>query len=166
MKLDKNKKVLFLIGMNQNLEQRLQQATNFDPNNVLILSSYGPEISHPYSDVMRDIIIAVYQEKVEEIFVVGTTENVEDRVDKQKLLNKIYDNERVKENIQTIESLFQNYMPEFPTGSVSDWLAGSETVAEGIQKSVNIIRQHPLIPSHVKVHGLFMNSEKEQVVEV
>ncbi|WP_026679397.1 hypothetical protein [Fictibacillus gelatini] len=166
MKLDKNKKVLFLIGMNQNLEQRLQQATNFDPNNVLILSSYGPEISHPYSDVMRDIIIAVYQEKVEEIFVVGTTENVEDRVDKQKLLNKIYDSERVKENIQTIESLFQNYMPEFPNGSVNDWLAGSETVAEGIQKSVNIIRQHPLIPSHVKVHGLFMNSEKEQVVEV
>lgn len=166
MYLDENKKALFVIGMDQKLEQLLQQATNIHPKNMLVLSSFGPVISHPYSDLMRDIIIAIYQENIEEVFVVGTTEDQGNTVDKQNLLNKICDSERVKKNIQTFDYLFQNCMQEFPNVSVSDWLEGSKTVAEGIQKSVNIIRHHPLIPSHVKVHGLFMNREKEQLVEV
>jgi len=166
MYLDENKKVLFVIGMDQTLEQLLQQVTNIHPKNMVILNSFGPVISHPYSDLMRDIIIAIYQENIEEIFVVGTTESQENTVGKQNLLKKIYESERVKEKIQTLEYLFQNCMPEFPNVSVSDWLEGSKTVTEGIEKSVNIIRHHPLIPSHVKVHGLFMNREEGKLVEV
>ncbi|MGG2093467.1 carbonic anhydrase [Bacillus sp. S13(2024)] len=166
MYLDENKKVLFVTEMDQKLEQLLQQVTNIHPKNMLILNNCGPVISHPYSDVMRDIIIAVYHENIEEIFIVGTTESQEDTVDKQNLLNKIYKSERVNKEIQTLDYLFQNCMPEFPNVNVSDWLEGSETVARGIQKSVNIIRHHPLIPSHVKVHSLVMNREKGSLVEV
>ncbi|MFX3623743.1 MAG: carbonic anhydrase [Ectobacillus sp.] len=166
MYLDENKKVLFVTRMDQKLEQLLQQVTNIHPKNMLILNSFGPVISHPYSDLMRDIIIAIYQENVEEIFIVGTTEGQENTVDKQNLLNKIYESERVKEKMQTLDYLFQNCMPEFPNVSVSDWLEGSKTVVEGIQKSVDIIRHHPLIPSHVKVRSLFINRKKGNLVEV
>ncbi|TCS84007.1 hypothetical protein [Tepidibacillus fermentans] len=106
---------------------------------------------------MRDIIIAVYQENVEEIFVVGTKDGQKNTVDIQDLLNKIYEKDGLKEKIQTLDYLFKNSMPEFPGGNLSEWLEGSKTLTEGIQNSVNIIRDHPLMPSHVKVHGLFVN---------
>jgi hypothetical protein len=40
MYLDENKKVLFVIGMEHKLERLVQQATNIDPKNMLILKSY------------------------------------------------------------------------------------------------------------------------------
>jgi carbonic anhydrase len=166
MYFDENKIVLFVIGMEHKLEGLLQQATNIDPENMLVLKIYGPVISQPYGDLMRDIIVAVYQENAEEIFIVGTKDSQENTVDIQDLLNKICKREGLKGQIQTLDYLFQNCIPEFPGGNVSEWLEGSKTVTEGIQKSVNIIRHHPFIPSHVKVHGLYMNRENGKLTEI
>ena len=38
---------------------------------MLTIHSYDSVIVHPYGDIMRSIIIAIYQENVKEIFVVG-----------------------------------------------------------------------------------------------
>lgn len=166
MYVDADKKVLFVTGLENELEPLLQQATEIHPENMLILKSFGPEISQPYGDLMRDIIIAVYEEKVEEIFIVGTRDSMENTVDIEGLCNKMYEREGLKEKIQTIDYLFQNCMPEFPNGNVNDWLEGSKTVTEAIQKSVNMIRQHPLIPSHVKVHGVFISRKNGELTEI
>lgn len=166
MYLDENKKVLFVIGMECELERLLHQAIHIYPENMLILKTVGPVISHPYGDLMRNIIIAVYQENVEEIFVVGTKDGQKNTVDIQDLLDKIYEREGLKEKIQTLEYLFRNGIPEFPGGNLSKWLEGSKTLTEGIQNSVNIIRHHPLMPSHVKVHGLFVDKMNGKLSEI
>ena len=72
--MDEKKKVLFVIGMDHKLEHLIKQNTNINPENIMVLQRYEPVIS-PFGDLMRDIIIAVYQENVEEIFVVATKDN-------------------------------------------------------------------------------------------
>ena len=67
------KKTLFITDMKSGLEPILQEETNVQPENMLMIQSYGPIISHPFGEIMRSIILAIYQENVEEIFVVGTT---------------------------------------------------------------------------------------------
>jgi len=162
MYLDEHKKALFLVGMDENIEQLLQQTTNIPSKNMFIINSYGPVISHPYGDIMRDIIIAIYEENIEDIFVVGSTSNRENTINNEELLKKI----NKVNNIQSLDYLFQHCMPEFHSNSLKYWLEGEKSVKEGIQKSVDIIRRHPLLPSHVKVHGYVMDKNKGELVEV
>lgn len=161
-----NKKALFVIGMEDNMEHLLQQAVNIHPNNMLILQIDGPVISQHFSDVMRAIMIAVYEEKVKEIFVFGKKDDSVNKAERQELLKKIYGNEELKEKLRTINYLFEHCTPEFPGIKLSEWLEGSKTSTEGIQKSVKMIRQHPLMPSDVQVHGLLIDKMGGKVSEI
>ena len=163
MSRDEKKKVLFVIGMEQKLERFIKGETNVNPENVLILQTYQPVVSHPFDDLMRDIIIAVYQAHVEEIVVVSTNDYQKNTGD---ILNKIYKNKELQDKIQTFDYLFKNCMPEFPEGTVSVWLQGGKTLKESVQKTVNIIRNHPLLPSNVKVKELYIDKRNEKLSEI
>lgn len=145
---DERKKVLAVIGMEHQLEHFIKAETNVNPENIMILQSYRPVISHPFDDLMRDIIIAVYQENIEEIIVVPANDLHKRNGD---ILNKIVENKELQNKIQTLDYLFNNTLSEFPGGTISDWLKGGKTFTADIQKTINIIRNHPLLPSHVKV---------------
>ncbi|MDM5300277.1 carbonic anhydrase [Bacillus subtilis] len=146
-----NKKVLFLTDIENGLEPILQEVTNTPAENMLTIQSYGAAISHPYGEIMRSVIIAIYQEDVEEVFVVGTKDN---RTSTGHVRTQL---ETMKDKIQTLDYLFQNCKPEFFGGTVDEWLDGNENSSGCIEKSVEIIRQHPLVPSYVKVKGLIVN---------
>ncbi|WP_419954670.1 carbonic anhydrase [Neobacillus niacini] len=163
MSREEKKKVLFVIGMEQKLEQYIKEETNFNLENMIILQTYQPVVSHAFDDLMRDIIIAVYKENVEEIVVVSTNDYQKNTGD---VLNKIYKSKELQDKIQTLDYLFKNCMPEFPEGTVSVWLQGGKTLTDSIQKTVNIIRNHPLLPSHVKVKDLHINQGNEKLSEV
>lgn len=158
MNIDEKKKVLFVTGMEHNIECFIKESTNLNPDNVLILQSYRPVIS-PFSDLMRDILMAVYQENVEEIVVTATND---DRKNPGEILNKICENKGLQEKIQTFDYLFKNCMPEFPADNLSEWLVGSKT----LKNSATVIRQHPLLPLNVKVTELFLNGEIEERSEI
>lgn len=152
------KKVLFLTNVEKGLESLLQELTNIRSENMLTIQSYGPVITNPYGDIMRSIIIAIFQENVEEIFVVGTKDKGQHAlVDIQTELHS------KKYKIQTLDYLFQTSMPEFSGGTVNEWLNGKENVSSNIEKSVNIIRDHPIVPSHVKVHGLIVHNKDREL---
>ena len=40
---------------------------------------------------------------------------------------------------------------------LDQWLTGFDSVAEGVRRSVEMIRRHPLLPRHLPVHGLLMH---------
>lgn len=84
------------------------------------------------------------------IFVVGIRDKETDLVNLQSQLGSI------KDNIE-LDYLFKNYMPEFSGGTLDEWLNGKENVSENIEKSIDIIRHHPLVPSNVKVHEFMIN---------
>jgi carbonic anhydrase len=111
---------------------------------------------------MRSVIIAIYQENVEEIFVVGTKDKRTDTV------NVLTQFESTKDKIKTLDYLFQNCKPEFSGDTLDEWLNGKENGSGNIEKSVDIIRHHPLVPSYVKVRGLIVNNKdgKPSIVEV
>jgi carbonic anhydrase len=39
------------------------------------------------------------------------------------------------------------------------WLVGFEHVTDGVVKSVDVIRHHPLLPRDVVVHGMLIHPE-------
>ncbi|PHB87453.1 carbonic anhydrase [Bacillus wiedmannii] len=156
----KNKKVLLLTDIEHGIEPIIQQVTNIQQENILTIHSYDSVIVHPYGDIMRSVIIAIYEENVEEIFVVGIEDKEIDVVNLQIQRDSIKNN-------REIDYLFKNCMPEFSSGSLNAWLSGQENVSENIEKSIDMIRHHPLVPSDIKVHGFMIDriGEKETVVK-
>ncbi|MCQ6286684.1 MULTISPECIES: carbonic anhydrase [Bacillus cereus group] len=157
----KNKKVLLLTDIEHGIEPIIQQVTNIQQENMLTIHSYDSVIVHPYGDIMRSIIIAIYQENVEEIIVVG----IEDK--ETDVVNLQIQRDAIKNN-RELDYLFENCMPEFSSGSLDEWLSGKENVSENIEKSIDMICHHPLVPSDVKVHGFKIDRTrgKETVVKI
>ncbi|HHT7224360.1 TPA: carbonic anhydrase [Bacillus cereus] len=157
----KNKKVLLLTDIEHGIEPIIQQVTNIQQENMLTIHSYDSVIVHPYGDIMRSIIIAIYQENVEEIIVVGIEDKETDVVNLQIQRDSIKNN-------RELDYLFENCMPEFSKGSLDEWLSGKENVSENIEKSIDMICHHPLVPSDVKVHGFKIDRTrgKETVVKI
>jgi carbonic anhydrase len=155
MNIDEKKKVLYVIGRDQNPESILKKITSLQSNNILILQCYGLTIT-PFSDLMRDIIIAIYQENVEEIFVIVSKD---EQKGTREIIKKIYENKGLQKKMQTLDYLFKNCMAEFPKGSIRKWLEGSETSSNSMQNIVNVIQNHPLMPSNVKVNEFLIENE-------
>jgi carbonic anhydrase len=162
------KKVLFIIGMEGQLEQWLYSATQIPPEQMIVLRSYGPIISEPYDSLMRSVIIAVYQENVEGIFVVGAADSDESISDPSNLISKMKQKGIPAVKIQTVEYLFKYCFPGFTENDMAQWMEGSKTVTHGIKQSVDLIRRHPLMSSGIRVYGLLMdtvNGKYTRVVE-
>lgn len=160
MYLGEKKKVLFLTGAEYKPEYITKYVNDINLEDIIILNSYGREVLQPFGDIMRDIIITVYQENIEDIFVVGdegtgTSPQQERCTCPSVPLDKL----------ETLEYLFENCMPEFPGMSLREWLEGNKPVTDYVQKNAETIRNHPLMPSDVVVHGLFINSETEEPSE-
>lgn len=159
MNMDEEKKVLFVIGMEQYSEGIMKKITSLHPNS-LILPCYEPTLS-PFSDFMRDIIMAVYQEDVEEIFL---TVSNDDRESNRENLTELYENKGLQEKLQTLDYLFKNCISDFPQGSMREWLEGNATSSNSMQNIVHVIRNHPLMPSNVKVTEFLIENEKQSEI--
>ncbi len=162
------KKVLCIIGMEDQLEQWLYSVAQFPPEQMMVLKSYGPIISEPFDSLMRSVIIAVYQENVGEIFVIGAVDSDQSISDLSNLISEMKQKVIPEDKIQTVDYLFKHCFPEFTANDMTQWIEGSNTVTDGIKQSVDLIRRHPLMPSGIRVHGLLMdtvNGKSMQVVE-
>ncbi|NRD76231.1 carbonic anhydrase [Bacillus sp. BRMEA1] len=161
MKTAKKKKVLLVIGNEDKIEDIKKEFPSIDFENMIILQSYGSVIS-PFGDQMRDIILTVYQENVEEIIVTISKAN---KMNTDETIKKILENEELQEKLKTYHYLFTYCIPEFPEGGIKSWLEGSNPLKDDLQKSVEVIRQHPLLPSTVKVRSLLYSFESKKEVD-
>ena len=46
------------------------------------------------------------------------------------------------------------------------WLAGFGDTEEAVRKSVDVVRNHPVMPPHVRVAGFIMDSETGELIRV
>lgn len=165
MQWNKNRNVLLISGIDCKSEHLLHQSFNISPENMLVLNSLRPAVLQPYGNLMRDIVIAVYQNEAEEIFIIGEKEKAAGQEGHVKILDKIMERGKTAPNIQALDYLFKYYMANGFSSSTSEWLEGGKTAAEEIQQSLIIIRNHPFLPSDLTVKG-FVIGEEGALVEI
>ena len=152
MDLEENKKVLLVVGMKQELDnESIKKIEHFNSDEIVILKSNELDKFEPFGDLMRDILIHVYEKNIEEILIVEPKEDLKNLTD---VLSKIENNIQFKKNIRTLDYLFTYCDPEFPARTMKEWLEGTPTSVDGIQHTIEGIRRHPLMPPAVKVTEL------------
>lgn len=145
-----SKKIAVLSCMDTRLTEILPAALNFRNGDIKIIKNAGAVITHPFGSVMRSLMIAIYELGVEDILVVGHKDCGMQGMQSSRLVSKIIDRGIEKEKLDFINRCGID---------INKWLKGFDCVEDSILETVNIIRQHPLIPADIRVHGFVIDPE-------
>lgn len=145
-----NKKMVVLTCMDTRLTELLPQAMNLRQGDAKIIKNGGAIVSHPFGSVMRSILVAIYELGATEVAVVGHHGCGMTGLSCDSILEKARHRGVSDDVIQTLVHAGID---------LPGWLRGFEHVTDGVQQSVAMIRNHPLLPHDVSVHGLLINPE-------
>ena len=145
-----DKKIVVVSCMDTRLTELLPRALNLRNGDVKMIKDAGAIVAHPFGSVMRSIIVAIYELGAEEVMVIGHhgcgMGSINPAATKEKFKQRGIE-------VETIETL------KYAGIDLDKWLLGFESVQDSVRNSVDIIRQHPLIPKDVIVHGLVIDPE-------
>src|SRR5699024_9623956 len=128
----------------------LPKALNIQNGDAKMVKNAAAIIRKSYDSIIKSILVAVYNLQAEEVVVIGHQECCMACVHTLALKAKINDAGVKDETFTALDYSGVDFHQEFH---------GFETVEESIAQSVDIIRNHPLLPSHILVHGLVISPE-------
>jgi carbonic anhydrase len=115
---------------------------------VKIIKNAGAVIPHPFGSIMRSLIVAVYQLQAHEIYVIAHLDCGMSKSNGEEILQKIRSRGVDAKVIQTLERAGID---------LKHWLTGFDDVYENVKNSVKLIKEHPLMPVDIPVHGLVID---------
>lgn len=145
-----SKKMVILSCMDTRLVELLPSALNIRNGDVKVIKNAGAVVAHPFGSIMRSILVAIYELDAEEVFVIGHHGCGMSTIDTSKTLDKMLERGVSKETICTLE---------YSGIDLNRWLHGFDCVKDSVRGSVSIIKNHPLLPKTVAVHGLIIDPE-------
>jgi carbonic anhydrase len=145
-----DKKLVVLTCMDTRLVELLPRAMNLRNGDAKVIKNAGAIVSHPFGSVMRSILVAVYELMAAEIAVVGHYGCGMTGLSSADVLQKAVARGISRDTLQTLDRAGIN---------LQQFLTGFDSPENGVRESVAMIRQHPLLPRDVPVHGLMICPE-------
>lgn len=144
-----DKKIAIVTCMDTRLVELLPAALGLRNGDVKIIKNAGGVITNPFDSTMRSILVAVYELGVEEIMVIGHTGCGVQGMDADEMLHLMKERGISDEHINLMMHCGIN---------LREWLHGFEETDEAIAETVDLIKNHPLMPTDVTVKGYIMDS--------
>jgi len=145
-----NKRMVILTCMDTRLTELLPRALDLRNGDAKIIKNAGAIVMQPFGNVMRSILVALYKLNAEEVFVIGHHDCGMTGLNSEMIVESAIE-KGIDEDI--VETLKHSGI------DLRKWLRGFDNVYEGVQNSVKIIRNHPLLPPGTVVHGLLIHPE-------
>lgn len=143
-----DKRLVVLSCMDTRLEELLPKAMNMRNGDIKHVKSAGAIVSHPFGSIMRSILVAIYELNTAEVMVVGHYDCGMSVIDSSRTMEKMMDKGVSAQTFSTLQHAGIN---------LKQWLRGFENVNESVKNSVETIKNHPLLPESVAVHGLLID---------
>lgn len=145
-----DKKLVILACMDTRLTELLPKALGIKNGDVKLIKHAGAIVSHPFGSIMRNILLAVYDLDAEEVLIIGHRGCGMDSLDATNILPKMI---KRGVSVQTLHTL------SYAGVHLEQWLQGFSSVEKSVAQSVNAIKEHPLFPANLPVHGLIIHPE-------
>ncbi|MEW9675079.1 carbonic anhydrase [Lentibacillus sp. L22] len=143
-----NKRLVIVTCMDTRLVELLPKALNIHNGDVKMLKNAGAIIRSPFDSIMKGILVAIYELKAEEVMVIGHHDCGMSHVDTDVLKKSMLEKGIAEDTLTTLEHAGIDVHKEFE---------GFTTVEDSVKQSVDIVRNHPLLPPAIKVHGLVID---------
>ncbi|MBD1382711.1 beta-class carbonic anhydrase [Metabacillus arenae] len=145
-----DKKMVILTCMDTRLLELLPKALGLKNGDAKIIKNAGAVISHPFGSIMRSILVAIYGLKAKEVCVIGHHGCGMVGLEPASILDAAKQNGISEGRIETLVNAGID---------VSKWLTGFQCVEKSVQNSVHLIKNHPLMPDNIAVHGMVICPE-------
>jgi carbonic anhydrase len=143
-----NKRMVILTCMDTRLLELLPKAMNLGNGDVKTIKNAGALVSHPFGSIMRSILIAVYELQAQEVLVIAHHDCGMSGLKADPVIENMKSRGISDETINTLS---------YSGININKWLHGFDNVKESVEHSVGVIRNHPLMPVGVPVHGLIID---------
>ena len=144
-----NKKIAILTCMDTRLVELLPAALGLKNGDVKIIKNAGGVVTSPFGSVIRSLLVAIIELGVEEIMVIGHTDCGVQHIDSDMMIHHMKERGISQESIDLMKYCGINF---------EGWLAGFDTVEQSVKDTVDTIRNHPLIPTDIRIGGYVINT--------
>ena len=152
-----DKKIAIVSCMDTRLTKLLPAALGLRNGDVKIIKNAGGVITTPFDSTMRSLLVGVYELGVEEIMIVGHTDCGVQGMDGEEMLHLMRQRGIDDEHISLMKHCGID---------LEKWLHGFDNVNEAVRETVDLVRNHPLMPADVTVRGYIMDSTTGGLSEV
>ena len=142
------KQLAILTCMDARMMELLPAAMGLKNGDAKLIKNAGALVTHPWGSVMRSLLVAVFELKVQEIMVVAHHDCGMRGLNADSFLNKSQQQGIPADRIDTLRNAGID---------LDGWLTGFDNVEDSVRHTVGIIRRHPLMPASVAVHGLVIH---------
>lgn len=154
-----DKRIVIVTCMDARLTELLPKAMDLKDGDAKIIKNAGAIITAPFGNIMRSVLVALYELNANEVFIIGHRDCGMTGIDPDTVVGHMTERGVPEHVIQTLRH----------SGvSLNRWLTGFDNVRESVVNSVDIVRNHPLLPPNTPVHGLIIDpqtGELEKVVD-
>ncbi|WP_276351463.1 beta-class carbonic anhydrase [Cohnella caldifontis] len=145
-----DKKLVIVTCMDTRLTELLPKALNLRNGDAKIIKNAGAIITAPFGNIMRSIIVALYELNAREVLIIGHHECGMASIDPEQVVEHMIERGVPDHVIQTLQHSGVDF---------KRWLQGFNSVQESVVNSADIVRNHPLLPPNTPVHGLIIHPE-------
>ena len=139
---------VILTCMDSRLTHLLPAALNIKQGEAKIIKTAGAILSHPWGGIMRSVIIALYELRATEVFVVGHDDCGMRTVAPEGTMKKMVAAGVPEDRLRVLEAAGVD---------VAKWLMGFTSVDESVLSAVQAVKKHPLVPPNLIVSGLVID---------
>ncbi|NIK76538.1 carbonic anhydrase [Paenibacillus castaneae] len=145
-----DKRMVIVTCMDTRLTEMLPKAMNLKNGDAKIIKNAGAIVTQPFGNIMRSILVALYELQADEVFVIGHHNCGMTGLNPELIIQHMVERGVANETITTLKHSGLNLMR---------WLTGFDNVRDSVVNSVSIIRNHPLLPANILVHGLIIDPD-------
>jgi len=152
-----DKKIAIVTCMDTRLVELLPAALGIKNGDVKIIKNAGATITNPFDSTMRSILISIYELGVEEVMIIGHTGCGVQGMNAKEMLHLMKERGISDDHV----SLMRHCGID-----LDSWLHGFDNVEESVCETVDLVKNHPLMPSDVVVKGYVMDSVTGLLTEI
>lgn len=144
-----DKRIAIVTCMDTRLVELLPAALGIRNGDVKMIKNAGGTITNPFDSTVRSLLVAVYELGVNEIMIIGHTGCGVQGMDSAEMLHLMRERGIDEEHINLMKHCGID---------LDKWLHGFEDTGEAVRETVDLVKNHPLMPHDVAVAGYIMDS--------
>lgn len=142
------KNVVMVTCMDARLVELSQKSLNLSNGDVKVIKNAGAIISHPFGSIMRSLMVAIYELKADEIIIMGHRDCGMSQVDAELVIQHMLERGITQDTLDLLA---------YSGHDLNRWLRGFDDVFQSVEYDVKLVKNHPLLPKDVPVHGLVID---------
>lgn len=152
-----DRRIAIVTCMDTRLVQLLPAALGIKNGDVKIIKNAGGTITNPFDSTVRSLLVAIYELGVNEVMIIGHTTCGVQGMDGAEMLDLMRKRGIDEEHISLMKHCGID---------LESWLHGFDKTEDAVLETVDLVKNHPLVPKDVIVKGYIMDSETGELTPI